>query len=158
MKSQLFLLGCCLMLLFAACGPKVVYQEKQTFEAGSWAFQDSTTFTVNVTDTLKTYDLLVELDHGTDYAYHNCYLYVSTVLPTGQWLGKRINVDMADKTGKWYGDCTSQKCKLVINLQSNAFFNQLGDHQFIIKQFMRDDPLAEVRAIGFKVIETGLSR
>lgn len=146
------------MCLLSACGPKVVFKEKQVFESGSWAFQDSVQFTVDISDTLKTYDLLVEFDHGADYAYQNCYFYVSTTLPSGQWLGKRINIDMADKAGKWYGDCNRQKCKLVINLQSNAFFNQLGDHQFVFKQFMRDDPLADIRAVGFQMVETGSTR
>ncbi len=83
---------------------------------------------------------------------------ISTTLPDGQRLSQQLNVDFAEKTGEWFGKCSGGHCQLKINMQQNAYFNQVGKYQFTIAQFMRKNPLEGIKRINLQIEDTGVVR
>jgi len=144
--------------LFPACGEDFFFEKTYDIPNAEWTHKDSLIFEVDIQDTLKTYNLLLDIEHSTDYAFQNNYVFVHTYLPNGEHLGKQLNIDFAEKSGKWNGKCSGEQCKLRAIIQQNAYFNQIGTHRFTIEQFMRIDPLPGIRKVSLRLQETGEER
>ncbi len=147
-----------LIFLFFACGETYFYEKTYELPDAQWSYNDTLHFEVDIEDTIKTYNLLLDIEHSVDYPYQNNYIYIHTHLPSGEHLGKQLSLDFAEKSGKWNGECSGDKCKLRMIIQPNAYFNQIGKHRFSIEQYMRTDSLSGIYALGLKVEETGRTR
>lgn len=152
----LILFACFIML--SSCGPDYLFQKKYDFGSSGWAYTDTLTFQVPVKDTMGIYNLFLDVNHTDDYAYQNLYIRIHTTFPDQQKLTERLSVDLAAKNGVWNGACSGKNCQLRVNIQQGAFFNQSGDHTFMIEQFMRQDTLNGVTGITFSIEDTGKSR
>ncbi len=151
---------CCLFLaaLFTSCGPNYIFEETNAVENQEWTYQDTIDFKVEITDTLRIYNLHLDIEHAVDYAHQNIYIQIYTLFPSGERTRERISIDFADKGGQWYGDCEEDWCTLRVTIQEGAFFNALGTHTFTIEQYMRVDPLPGIKSVSMKIEETKDSR
>ncbi|PPK88720.1 gliding motility-associated lipoprotein GldH [Neolewinella xylanilytica] len=140
-------------LLLASCGSDVVYQQQQAFGPGGWRYADSVDFAFPVTDTAGSYDLVLTVDHGQQFANQNFYVHLNTHLPDGTVLSQPLSLELADKFGEWYGDCNSGGCVTNISIQEGTRFTQTGDHRLVVSQFSRQDPLPEITALGFRIVK-----
>ncbi len=145
-------------LLLSACSEDFFFEKSYDLPNAEWSYKDSLVFVVDIQDTLKTYNLLLDIEHSTDYAFQNNYVFVHTYLPNGEHLGKQLNIDLAQKSGKWNGKCSGDKCKLRAVIQQNAYFNEIGSHRFVIEQFMRMDPLPGIQKVSLRLQATGEER
>lgn len=147
-------------IILSSCGDNKSYivNEANTFENATWLQADSLTYKANITDTTKRYNLGMTLKHHKDYTYQNIYLMIHTTFPDGKRFSKQVNIDIADKTGKWHSDCSGNTCKVEIDIQREAIFNQAGAYIFTIEQFTRDEQLGNIQSIGFHIEDTGKSR
>ena len=125
---------------------------------GEWSYADSLDFSFRIDDTLQLYDLWLEVEHAVDYPYQNLYTRIHTRFPSGQRLSEPLSLELADKVGRWYGDCSRNSCTLRIPIQQGAFFDQPGNYHITVEQYMRQDPVQGVRHVGFFVEITGRSR
>ena len=141
-----------LILICTACGPDVTYSHRQDFPAGGWAYADSVDFAFPVTDTTAAYDMVLTVTHGTDFPAQNFYVHLTTRLPDGTVLRQPLSLQLADKFGGWYGDCSADHCDTDISIQVGTRFTRTGDHHLVISQFSREDPLPEVEALAFRLI------
>lgn len=157
--NKLFLLPFfALILLFTACGSDYVLKEKKEFSSEGWTYADSLQFKVDISDTLKIYNLFLEVRHSTEYSFQNLYTQIHTQFPKGQRIKEVVSLELADKAGVWFGNCNSEYCTILIPIQEGAFFNIPGSYQFTLEQFMRKDPLPGVQSITFMIEDTGVSR
>ena len=143
--ASLFFLCC------TACQESFFYEETIQLSEENWNYQDSLQFTVNIQDTTQRYDLYLDIVHTTDYPFQNLYTKVTTKYPSKKRIGRQVNIDFADPTGKWYGNCSSQSCNLRVVLQQNAFFNELGAHTITFEQFTRTEKLKGISVVSFKL-------
>ena len=144
-------------ITFSACGPDYIYEKKYEFDKG-WSYADSLFFKVSIKDTLSIYNLYLDVNHIDAYPYQNMYVRIHTTFPDQQKLTERVSITMAKKTGEWVGECTSENCRLRINIQEGAFFNQSGEYIFMVEQFMRHDTLSSIKAVALAIEDTGESR
>lgn len=147
-----------LNVVLSSCGPDYIFQKNYTFDSYGWAQSDSLFFSVPITDTLRIYNLYLDVDHTDDYAYQNMYVRIHTTFPDQQKLTERVSISLAKKSGQWNGECKGKNCQLRVNIQEGAFFNQPGDYTFMVEQFMRHDTLAAIRGIALMIEDTGESR
>ena len=140
------------------CNDNVHFSETVNIPDAGWSYSDKVDFEVSIEDTSKVYELDLSITHAPDYPFQNCYLMISTELPSGESFKKRINVDFANKAGVWLGECSKKVCKFNVNLQQSAYFNEAGIHKFSFAQYMRQDPLESIRAIKFTIKDTGRVR
>ena len=159
MKIQLLSIAFVSLLAFFACDSKnYLLDEIQTLPETGWTHQDTLVFKADIQDTAALYNLILTLEHRTTYAKQNIYTVIHTTFPDGQRFTKEVSLDLANKTGKWYGDCSSSECLLHVPIQQQAFFNQAGVYTFVIEQFTRFNPLPDVQKVGFKIENTGQKR
>lgn len=143
-----------LLLTVVSCGRSYVIDEEVAFAEATWTHGDTQTFELLVTDTTQRYDLFLELDHTTFYPYQNIYLNITTAYPAGAPRTQRLNVDLADPTGKWRGKCKGDNCKAQVLLQQRAYFNEYGKHRFTFEQLTRDAELLGMNGIRFRVAKS----
>ena len=147
------LVGWCIFALASCGGPEVVYNKQQDFPNGGWAYADSVTFVYPVTDTTAQYDLVLTVDHTTDFAYQNFYVQLDTYLPDGQHLSQPLSLQLADNFGEWYGECSKESCVIEIALQQGTRFTEIGEHRLVVTQFSREDELQDITEVGFRIVK-----
>ena len=147
-------------LIFIRCADDktFVLNESKEFEGQVWKQSDSLSYQVDITDTTKRYNLGMTLHHNADYTYQNIYIMIHTTFPDWKRFSKQVNIDIADKSGKWYSDCSGDDCMVEIDIQREAIFNQAGKYVFTIEQFTRDVQLENIESLGFYIENTGKLR
>ena len=143
------------LLLLSACGPDYILQQSLELPQKSWSYTDSLYAEVDIADTNKLYNLYLDIEHGTSYTNQNIYLLIKTQFPDGQRASKVLSVDLADKAGRWQGDCNTEECEIRVYLQEGAFFNVPGEYSFSIAQHMRIDPVSAIHKLEFRIEDTG---
>lgn len=143
------LLGLLLLYCTSSCNDHVVYEQLTTIPNDTWTYENAITFNVPITDTNQLYNIYLNIDHTTDYYYQNLYTFIQTTYPSGRTVGNPLTFDLADKLGKWHGNCQKEQCHYTIQLQRAVNFKELGDHKITVQQYMRKDSLEAIGAIGF---------
>lgn len=142
-------------LFITACGHRTVYSEHHALPESGWTYADSLNFSVEIVDTLRLYDLIIDLVHQKDYPFQNLYTRIHTTFPDGKRLTQVLSLELAGKTGKWEGRCSGSRCRLSLPIQKKAYFNQSGNYAFTIEQYMRVDSLKGIQSLGLRVTDQG---
>ncbi len=132
----------------SSCGPNYTWYQRHPIAPEGWAWEDTLHFTFSITDTTQVYDMWLELDHRPDYAYQNLYVKIHTSFPDGTHQSDLLSIEMADKQGRWQGQCQGNWCQLRIPIQQHIFFPQQGTYHVYIEQYMRKNPLSGITQIG----------
>ncbi|MEL7122343.1 MAG: gliding motility lipoprotein GldH, partial [Bacteroidota bacterium] len=135
------------LLFFPSCSEKFDYQKTYQFDQGYWTYADSLSFDFEIPDTNNIYSLFLEVQHGTDYSYENLYTNIKTIFPSGRTIENPLSLELADKTGKWYGNCSGKNCKYILPIQEKAYFNETGNFQLKIEQYMREDSIEGINGV-----------
>ena len=143
-------LAACFALL-ASCENNFLIEEKQPVHGENWTYSDSLRFEFEVTDTSKRYNLYVDFDHAADFPTENIYVRIGTIFPSGKRLLKQRSFLLADPSGAWLGDCSGGQCSVRVLLQESTFFQETGKYTLIFEQWMRQDSLPGIRAVGLAV-------
>ncbi|MEM9835173.1 MAG: gliding motility lipoprotein GldH [Bacteroidota bacterium] len=145
-----------LAVVLTGCGPTYVFEEEQRLdETTGWAYNTPLAYDFTVADTNTLYTLHLILEHTTTFNSQNAYVLIRTIFPDGERLEEQVSLQLADKFGQWFGDCSQEVCTLDIPIQQNAFFQRTGEYRIEIEQFTRDNPLRGFKAITFAMEETG---
>ncbi len=150
MKYFYFLLS---IVVFASCGPKVIY-EHHIEVPQKWAYKDSLFYEFEVSDTLKPYDISLDITHEATFGYENLYIYTVTVFPEGKRSSNPVSLQLADTIGDWKGKCDDQECQTHINIAVASYFKTMGTYKIIICQHSRQDLLEGIETIGVKISES----
>lgn len=152
LSSLLFLLSC--SLGFIACGSRYVLKDSKDIAATGWTYADSLQSDMFIGDTSGTYDIQLMVKHSSDYPYQNLYIRIHTIFPDGKRLSQPLSLELADKSGRWYGKGGAKRT-LILPIQQNAYFDKGGAYRFVIEQFMRVDTLEGLQSIGIQVARKG---
>lgn len=140
---------------FSGCDPNRVYEKNIDIPDYVWNLDNRVIFEVPIEDTTQVYNLYVNVRHTDFYPFSNLWVLVTTTFPDGETLEQRLNLELANKEGKWYGDCLGDICDVQLILQENAYFNQTGTYTFAFDQIMRTDDLPAVMSMGLRIEEAG---
>ena len=145
--------------VLVSCGKeKVIFEKKYDLKNGQWAYADTLNFAFNIADTMEIYDIVMTIKHTPQYPMQNMYTHIYTKFPSGERIVQLLNIDLADNTGKWEGDCSGSECRFEIPIQPNAFFNAAGQHLITLEQYMRMESLAGINSIALKIVDKGIKR
>ena len=135
MKNLIFTAG--FILILSSCDPYMVYDNFQKTEHGQWSWADKKIFSVDIADSLKSYNILINIRHTTEYPKSNLFVFVSTTAPNGQIMRDTVEIKIADDRGKWLGDGFGD-IKLISRMYRKAVrFKYSGEYIFSIEQGMR---------------------
>lgn len=146
-----FTIALAILSIAPACGPKTIYEHEVAYPQG-WSYSDTTVFDFAVADLDAAYDLVLELDHGTDYPAENLYVRLHTTFPDGRRTSDRVSLELAGEYGVWNGDCSAERCDFSVPILSGTRFKEAGDYRLVVEQFSRRETVEEVRGVGLRVI------
>jgi len=144
-----------LVIGLTGCDTKRVYEENTDIPKYIWNLDFKPEFTVNIIDTTLLYNIYVNVRHTKFYPNSNLWIFITTQFPDGKKMEKRVELTLADKEGRWQGDCLGDICDIQLPIQQNAFFETPGNYTFQFAQIMRTDNLPFVMSMGLRVEKAG---
>jgi len=139
------------ILLSSSCDSNRVYDNNLPIPDSEWTYANIVPFEVNITDTLSTYNVYVNIRHTNEYAYRNIWVKVYTTFPSGKQIDNLVDLPLANKAGKWHGTGSGDIISSQILIQPNAAMPDTGTYKFAIQQNMRIDSLPEILDVGLRV-------
>ncbi|MCG8307065.1 MAG: gliding motility lipoprotein GldH [Cytophagales bacterium] len=142
-----------LLFFITGCDKQRVYEGKKDFSEGYWIFNNPAEFEFEIKDTDRSYDLLFNIRNSAKYQYQNIYLQYYLEDSTGRLLSKELkNIQLFNPItgiplGKGIGDLFDVERKFL----EHYTFGNPGKYQLRIDQFMRQDSLPEILAVGLRV-------
>ncbi len=140
-------------LVLIRCDSNRVYENNADFKDRSWKIAEPAKFEFQISDTSKKYNLLMDLRNSLDYPYAR--LFVNYELKKdGLTLSKElISVYLFDqKTGKPFGNSgIGDIYDHQFSILKSYTFKRKGNYQMNFQQFMRQDTIPGILAIGLRV-------
>lgn len=155
MNKAAYIFGCVLSVcLFASCDPGRLYEENKTIDQNAWYYKNKMFFDVQVKDTTKVYNVLVNVRVSSEYKYSNIFMLVNAINPDKRSDQRRIEIKLANETGKWLGSGLGDIYDYQFPAIRKVKFPQSGFYRFELEQNMRDDTLMHVKSAGIRVEES----
>ncbi len=136
---------------FFACDQKQVFDSYREVGSSGWSQDSVFYFNFNITDTVSSHNLYINVRNQGNYANSNLWLFLNIDSPDGSRMADTVEFTLADPTGRWLGSGLGDlhDCRLVY--RSNVFFPKSGEYSFSIRHGMRDEVLKGIRDIGVRV-------
>ncbi len=147
-----------LMMGLSSCQTNMVFDDNEEIKNYVWDSKVKPSFTFEIKDTMVLYNIYINLRHVDYYMFSNVWLNVSAVFPDGTRQVKRVEIPLADESGKWYGEGLGDIWDYRYMIQQGAYFNKPGKYTFSLEHLMRKDPLPGVMSVGLRVENTGVGR
>lgn len=137
------------VILFSACNNNVVYDENKEVNQREWKTTDKLYYEVDVTDTIKSYKLAINIRNTIEYPYSNIYFYMNTILPNGKVTKcDTIECYLAYPDGTWKGKGNSKIRDNRFWIAKNIKFEQKGKYTFELRQATIDSTLKGICDVG----------
>lgn len=147
---RIITVACILVLLLSACDKNRVFEENKAIEGASWKTTDPVEFEVNIPDT-STFNAYLNIRNTSAYKFANIYVFMTTTFPDGKEAKDTLNCLLADERGKWLGKGAGDMLDNQILIKKNVFFSKPGKYKFKFEHGMRNDPLADITDVGFRI-------
>ena len=138
MRNSVLLLVFGFMFLSVSCDSKRIYDEYKSVPNG-WNKDSIISFTLHPPDSIKPYNLFVNLRNTSQYKYSNIYLIVEMVFPHGKTIKDTLEYRMADPSGKFLGSGIMDVKENKLWYKENVIFNETGDYIVNIQHAMREN-------------------
>lgn len=143
----------------AACDPGSVYEENVDLKSPDgdpyvWDVQQRPVFTFSVPDTAARYDVYFNVRNASAYGFYNLYLKHTLTGPDGRLAGKPLlhQMNLLDpKTGEPLGSGTGDIYDHEFRALRNVHFATPGPYKLTLEQYMRQDQLPGIMAVGVRV-------
>lgn len=160
-KSLCFvLLG---MIFLSSCDSNRVFDEYKSVP-NQWHKDSIISFNVISPDSIKPYNLFVNIRNTNTYKFSNLFLIIEMVYPHGKTTKDTLEYQMAKPNGELLGEGLTdiKENKLWYKGYDKPFiFEELGDYKINIQQAMRNngdvngvDKLEGITDIGFRIETT----
>lgn len=157
MRNRLFLLvlsGCVLVI---SCDSKRVYDEYKSVPNG-WHKDSIISFKLDPPDSIRPYNLFVNLRNSNTYKFSNIYVLVEMVFPHGKTIKDTLEYRMADPSGKFLGTGVMDVKENKLWYKEHVVFNEAGEYTVHIQHAMRENgkvngiaSLEGITDVGFRI-------
>lgn len=138
-------------VLMVSCGHnKAHYYEFRELSQEGWAVNERCNFETELNDTVRGYNIYVDVRHQGNYPYQNLWLFVERMSPDSTVVNDTIACDLADYTGKWLGKGSGSVYLFSVPYE-NFQIEVPGNYVFGIRHGMRDEILKGISAIGLRI-------
>lgn len=143
--------------VLTSCDSNRVFDEYKPVP-NAWNKEDVISFNVTPTDSVKPYNLFVNLRNTNAYKYNNIFLIVEMVNPNGKVQKDTLEYKMAEPSGKLLGTGYTDVKENKLWYKEGFVFNETGDYKINIQQAMRERGkvngvvnLEGVTDVGFRI-------
>lgn len=156
-KLSIFFLLLLGVILVSSCDSKGVYDEYEAV-AREWHKDSIVIFKLGELDSIKSYDLFINVRNNSDYKYSNLFLITEIQFPNGKVISDTLQYDMAAPNGEWLGTGSGDLKESKLWYKENVNFNEPGEYEVHIKQAMRKNGAIEgieklkgITHVGFRI-------
>lgn len=155
-KVLVFLFGVFLLL---ACESNIVLSETKSLPNG-WDKNEPITFTIPQLDSLKAYNIFINVRNSNEYPYNNLFLVASIKFPHGKTTTDTLEYKMAYPNGAWMGEGIGSIKENKLWFKENIRFSEAGNYNITITQAVRNigevdgvSQLPGITDVGFSIEE-----
>tara|TARA_B110000090_G_scaffold20772_1_gene20580 strand:+ start:413 stop:898 length:486 start_codon:yes stop_codon:yes gene_type:complete len=148
-----------ILLLIISCESNTPFSKNKSL-SGVWNKEEHIEFDLPQLDSLKTYNLFVNLRNTNDYKYNNIFLIVAMNFPHGKIVTDTLEYKMANPDGTWLGNGISSIKDNKLWYKEQVSFKEEGVYTISIKHAVRNNGQLEgvtnlegITDIGFSVAE-----
>ncbi len=151
------------LFLFAAllvsCHSKTVFSETRAMD-GYWGAEEVVDFKLPQLDSLKKYNLFINIRNTNEFKFNNLFLIVSMNFPHGKTVTDTLEYRMANPDGSWIGQGIGDVKENKLWYKEHVQFFEKGNYTVDIAQAMRNNGAVEgvtklegITDVGFSVEE-----
>ena len=155
LKSSLLFLF--VLITIVSCDKKRVFDDYKSV-GNAWVKDSIVEFDFKQEDTIKAYNLFVNLRANQAYAFNNLYLIVSMERPGGLVKVDTLQYQMTNPDGSLLGDGFSDIKESKLFYKENLKFDTIGDYKVKIQQAVRQtgkiegiQALEGITEVGFRI-------
>ncbi|HIC30461.1 MAG TPA: gliding motility lipoprotein GldH [Flavobacteriaceae bacterium] len=149
-----------LFVLVMSCDSKAVYDEYKSVST-AWNKEDVVSFKINPPDSIKPYNLFVNLRNTNAYKFSNLYLIVEMKFPHGKAITDTLQYAMTKPNGEWLGEGLSSVKENKLWYKEGVVFKEKGEYKVNIQHAMRQNGnvngvvnLEGITDVGFRIEKT----
>jgi gliding motility-associated lipoprotein GldH len=135
------------------CKDNLIYQSEIEIPDGIWKIEKAAVFKVDLTDSLKVYDIKLSVTNSADYRYSNIWFFIKSISPQGFAHIDTVEFFLSENDGKWLGEKSANMWTSNPYYKRQLKFPYPGNYTFEIIQGMRDTSLKGINRIGFEIYE-----
>lgn len=151
----------CIAFAFFSCEPNNVVFNQTTALDGYWGDNEMIEYSLPQLDSLKEYNLFLNIRNTNDYKFNNIFLIVSMNFPHGKTIADTLEYRMANPDGTWMGQGLGDIKENKLWYKEGVRFLEEGTYTISIGQAMRNNGEVEgvkrlegIRDVGFTVEES----
>lgn len=156
-KLKVLISGVFIFLAFTACDKDRVFDDYKPIQRG-WNKDSVVTFNLGELDSLKTYDLFINIRNNGEYEYSNLFLITEIQFPQGKVISDTLEYEMAAPDGTWLGTGFGDVKESKLWYRENVSFPEPGEYRVRIMQAMRENDNIEgienlkgITDVGFRI-------
>ena len=139
-----------IILVLASCNTVDLYEKTVAIPGHKWKSNFKPSFTFDIKDTSRMYQVFFVLRHNEKYSFNNIYINLAANLPGQDSISIRKNLILATNEKGWLAtgmdDIYEHRLKLGDPEKLRA-----GTYTFTVEQVMREDPLENVLDAGIRI-------
>lgn len=133
-----------------SCDPGMVYDQFEKTQNNEWAWEDVKRFEVEINDSLNFFNVYTNIRHTKAYPKSNLYLFVTIKGPGNNEIRDTIDVQIANKHGKWLGSGFGEVKFVRKKIKNGVRFAHKGKYIIEVEQGMRL-PTIPVTDVGIRI-------
>ena len=143
------------MLFFTltACDSSRVYEDYNDLEEAFWHLDSAQSFSFEIIDTTRSYNLLATFRNASSYPFYNLYFQYTLEDSSGLILSQQLKeVELFDpKTGEPFGSGLGDLFDHSFAVEESYQFDSPGEYTLSFEQYMRRDTLPFILSVGARV-------
>lgn len=151
MKRLLYLLFLLSVLCLSSCSGDMLYSHYEALPRSGWHADSAVHYDFNVTDTLSTYDFIINLRHTDNYPNQNFWVFADFYCDSLLLASDTLDYFLADQRGRWLGNGFGDRRDMPMLYKRQFRFPLSGDYSVMLRQGMRDTLLMGVSDIGLTI-------
>jgi len=147
-------------MVFIACDSDRVFDEYKSLP-NQWNKDSVLTFNLQNIDSLKNYNLFINVRNNADFAFSNLFLIAEIQFPQGKVITDTLEYEMAAPDGKWLGTGFGDIKESKLWYKEHVMFPESGEYKVSIQQAMRKngsedgiENLGGISEVGFRIEKT----
>ncbi|GAA4275056.1 gliding motility lipoprotein GldH [Aquimarina gracilis] len=157
MINRRFILIVFTVISIIACDDKRVFDQYKTVSE-AWEMDEKVSFSLPELDTLKPYNLFINIRNNNLYRYSNLFLISEMKFPNGKVVTDTLEYNMAAPNGEWLGTGFTDLKENKLWYKENVIFAEKGIYTITLQHAMRKNgevggiySLEGITDIGFRI-------
>ena len=146
-----FILYGVFLFILGGCQLNHVFEKNTEVPDNKWDYKFIPQFKIEITDTIASYNMYVNIRHLEAYKYMNIWILMHVSSPDGKQQTERMALSLAQQDGRWLGEGLNGIWMLSSLAKRQFKFSHKGEYTFAIEHDMRINPLDDIMNIGLRL-------